>query len=263
MSQNFKESFKNFYFLLEGSKKPFNFTGGILMEKILKTIPYPSEQEKLLKIADRDTVFAWLLLKSNFNQNEHWNYIYKRDVVISRIAEDLGRSRQWAAKKLKRLIGEGIVEDMGDHYRLPHTNKYQKLDGETVLNLLKIYDIFQNPEEVINLFVYLVDQWEKCKKTNEQSFLITPKWLLQYFGKPTNHSSQYNHMKGMLTLLQGAGIVKFRTTICVSRGLQYKALEVYEVFNHATQDWLDKQVARRQKLKEQNIPVIVIQEETK
>ena len=75
----------------------------------------------------------------------------------------------------------------------------------------------------------------------QRAFYCSAREILAAFGDSTTHTENYDRMRCILTILQGAGIIKFRTIMPKQlengqwRGQQ---LEVYEVNKRASEEWL-------------------------
>jgi hypothetical protein len=46
---------------------------------VLTEIKFVTQSKKLIEMAYSDTIYAWLLLHSHYDPDEHHNYIYQKD----------------------------------------------------------------------------------------------------------------------------------------------------------------------------------------
>lgn len=162
------------------------------------------------------------------------------------MAKDLKRSRQTISKRFKELLAlsnaseragrRDILVDMGKYYVLPCFRDFQKLDCDTVLNLFRLCGKARR-EELVKTYAWLLKKFEANEKEISYTDLITT------FGHSKGHEETYNRFKDILTTLQGAGLIKFRTTIDTARarsGQFSKGLYIYQVNKKADTEWLDK-----------------------
>lgn len=90
-----------------------------------------------------DTIYAWLLLHSHYNEMEDHNYIYKKDFSYTEIGKDIHRTRQTVSTRFNALLGKRddigkpliYYEEKSKAYILPSFREFEKLDAETILNL--------------------------------------------------------------------------------------------------------------------------------
>jgi hypothetical protein len=59
----------------------------------LKKINFVVNQTKLREMAYGDSVYAWLLLHSHYDETEDHNYIYGSSINYSQIGRDIHRTR--------------------------------------------------------------------------------------------------------------------------------------------------------------------------
>ena len=75
------------------------------------------------------------------------------------------------------------------------------------------------------------------------SFSTSSKEILQAYGSSASHNKKYENMRAIFTLLQGAGIIKFKTTSYERRSdgtVMPPQMIVYEVNDKASDEWLEK-----------------------
>ena len=137
-------------------------------------IPFSVEPDKLKRLAYNDCVYAWLLVHSFENKGEYHCYIYKNSFTFQQIAKDIHRSRQTVSRRFNELLRTEdnpfgfITEDIycGEKvYKLPYSNPFQYLHGETVIKLLNL-PLKDQKEELIKTLAYLLK-----KKKEAASYL--------------------------------------------------------------------------------------------
>lgn len=214
---------------------------------MLKTIRFVTNETKLRQMAYGDSVYAWLLLHSHYNECEKHNYIYEKDFTIQEIARDIHKNRHTVSKRLKDLLqsnpnsaGKDLIyyDYINKCYILPNFTDFQRLDSDTVLNLFWIcgHDI-KVKEELIKLYAWLKKSVEQGNKQ------ISFRDIIVAFGHSTGNKQLYDNYKAQLTVLQGAGLVNFKTGIDEERsrnGLFCKTFYIYKVNDKASQEWIDK-----------------------
>lgn len=217
------------------------------MEITLKKIPFVTEDSRLKRMAYGDTVYAWLLLHSHYDQSENHNYIYKRDVNFTKIGQDIGKFRKTVSARFQKLLHDNkqdnpgtrdLIVDQGDYYILPNFADFQYLDSDTVLNLFRLTSEKSRREELIKTYAWLKKKYHQKQKE------ISYREILAAFGYNVNNATNYNRIKDNFTTLQGAGLIQFRTGLnqmSNEKGQFTKTLTVYKVNDKASQEWLDKQ----------------------
>lgn len=116
------------------------------------------------------------------------------------------------------------------------------MDGNTVLQLLCL-PIREQKEELIKTYAYLLKKKRMTIKEGKSYFTCSSKEVLREFGHSEGNGQSYERMKAIFTILQGAGIIKFRTTLPEQKedGTWRPAyMEVYEVNKKASDEWLGK-----------------------
>ena len=214
-------------------------------ESYRKHINFRTEPHILKELAYNDCVYAWLLLHSHFRKDEKHNYIYKNEVHFGNIAAKIHRSRQTVSKRFNALLDSGIIKEytyLGKKvYKIPYYSDFEELDGETVLQLL-VLPFEKQHEELIKVYAYLLKKKRNAKKEGASSFLVSSRELIEMGGRnPKQGGAPYTRMKAVLTILQGAGIIKFKELLA-TQDEQGKwtgpKMEVYEVNQRASEDWL-------------------------
>lgn len=214
---------------------------------MLNKINFVVNQNKLREMAYGDTIYAWLLLHSHYNEIEDHNYIYKKDFSYTEIGKDIHRTRQTISTRFNALLGKRddigkpliYYEEKSKAYILPSFREFEKLDAETVLNLFWLCGEgdTKRKEELIKTYAWIKKQF---KNKNKQ---ISFEDLIQAFGHSDGNKQIYARYKDILTTLQGAGLIKFRTDINTYRdakGQFSKTFYIYQVNERASKEWLDK-----------------------
>ena len=196
------------------------------------------------ELAYGDCVYAWLLLHSYYNPEEKHNYIYKEDINFTKIGAQMHRSRQTISKRFNDLINKDIIRQYKYNgktcYKIPYYSEFEELDGETTFQLLCL-PLKEQKEELIKTYAILLKKKRAMEKEGKKLFYCSAEQLIKECGKTATHASTYERMRGILTLLQGAGIIKFRTILAQqnSKGEWVgPQMEVYEVNKRANEEWL-------------------------
>jgi hypothetical protein len=216
----------------------------------IKKIPFRTEGEILINLQYNDCVYAWLLLHSHYDPNEDHNYIYKDDFSFNDIAKDIGRSRQTVSRRFKELLQETetkegdiippIVRERDKYYIIPCSKDFSSLHSDTVIKLLRL-PIKEQKEELIKTYAFLLKKKREANKEGYDSFNISHKQIIEEFGHSTGHKQTYDRVRAILTILQGAGIIKFRTVegIQNSKGdFTGTQMWIYEINDKASDEWL-------------------------
>lgn len=207
-------------------------------------INFRTEDYVLKDLVYNDCVYAWVLLHSYYNPTEKHNYIYKEDINYTKIANQIHRSRQTVSKRFNDLLDSGIIKaykyEGKKAFKIPYYNEFEEMHGETVFQLLCLPFKTQK-EELIKTYAYLLKKKRIAIKEKRQYFTCSSKEILTAFGHSEGNGTAYDRIRGILTILQGAGILKFRTTLPEQKpdGTWRPAqMEVYEVNNKASDEWL-------------------------
>lgn len=213
-----------------------------------------------------DAIYAWLLLHSHYDPDENHNFIYKRDFTFKQIGKDIGRNEKTVSRRFKELLPpekakdndnkeHSILKDLiwyderNKCYILPCFRDFQTLDAQTVLNLFRLNSQKSRREELIKTYAWLRKQFELKNKD------ISYNDLIQAFGHSFGNEQTYDRYKDILTTLQGAGLIKFRTDLTNFRGKDgkyEKTLYIYQVNKYASQEWLDKEYKEEEKIEKAN-----------
>lgn len=212
---------------------------------MLAKINFVVNKTKLKELAYNDSIYAWLLLHSHYNPDEDHNYIYEKEFTFTQIGKDIHRTRQTVSTRFKDLLNSNssntkdflVYDSSSKVYLLPCFKDFEKLDAETVLNLFWLYGQ-GNPshkEELIKTYAWLKRQ---IKEKNKE---ISYNDMIKAFGHTKGNEQTYQRYKDIMTTLQGAGLIKFRTDLNRNAKGQYdKTFYIYQVNEKASKEWLDK-----------------------
>ena len=212
---------------------------------MLDKINFVVNKTKIKEMAYGDSVYAWLLLHSHYNPDEDHNYIYEKDFTFVQIGKDIHRTRQTVSTRFKDLLksNSGSSKDLliydanNKVYYLPCFREFEKLDADNVLNLFWLYGQGNSSrkEELIKTYAWLKRQ---IKEKNKE---ISYNDLIKAFGHSKGNEQTYQRYKDIMTTLQGAGLIKFRTDLNRNTKGQYdKTFYVYQVNDKASKEWIDK-----------------------
>jgi len=213
---------------------------------MLNQIYFVTNETKLKEMVYNDSIYAWLLLYSHYSPDENHNYIYRKDFTYEQIGKALGKTRQTVSKRLTKLIEDEKDSDRPLIYEstdkkklyLPCFREFQKLDKQIVLNLFRLCSLAPRREELIKTYAWL----RKKNEEGQKDFSLND--LIEVFGHSKGNEQTYNRYKDILTTLQGAGLIKFRTDMIQNRtkkGEFSKTLYIYQVNKSASKEWLDKE----------------------
>lgn len=213
---------------------------------MLNQIYFVTNETKLKEMVYSDSIYAWLLLYSHYSPDEEHNYIYRKDFTYEQIGKALGKTRQTVSKRLAKLIEDEknsprpLIYESPDKKILyfPCFREFQKLDKPTVLNLFRLCSLAPRREELIKTYAWL------RKKNDEGKKEFSLNDLIEVFGHSKGNEQTYDRYKDILTTLQGAGLIKFRTDTIQNRtkkGEFSKTLYIYQVNKSASKEWLDKE----------------------
>lgn len=214
---------------------------------MLSKINFVVNKEKIKEMAYGDSVYAWLLLHSHYSPDENHNYIYENEFTFTQIGKDIHRTRQTVSTRFKELLSNSelnitknlLYYDASDKaYILPCFREFEELDADTVLNLFWLYGQgnTSKKEELIKTYAWLRHRF---KERNGKQ--ISYNDLMDSFGHSKGNEQTYQRYKDIMTTLQGAGLIKFRTdNYRDNKGKYSKTFYIYEVNKKASQEWVDK-----------------------
>ena len=213
-----------------------------------KKIPFPTSQSNLEKLSYNDCIYAWLLVHSFENKDQYHSYIYKNSFTFQQIAADIHRSRQTVSRRFNEMLITdenplGFIREeniLGEKaYILPYGNPFQYLHGETVIKLLNL-PLKDQKEELIKTLAYLLEKSKKKNKEGCKNFNVSAKEIIEIFNHSSGNKQAYERMRLNLTVLQGAGIIKFKTVSYDSRKGMPPQMFVYYISKEgkASDEWL-------------------------
>lgn len=201
------------------------------------SIVFPSSIEDLRQLEYNDDILAWWIL--HFENKA----VQKSDFTYKQISQDIGISRQTASSRFQNLINKKcnrgfLIEKKNNNscsYALSYLNKTQLLNKKTVKKLLEINKSNKN-EELIKTLVYILEK----KQQKICPFTLTVKEILTNFGHSIGNITAYNRIRNNLDILQGAGIIKFKTVNYDNRDGMPPQMYVYYVADEgkASDEWL-------------------------
>lgn len=213
-------------------------------------IPFTTSSYDLKSLAYNDCVYAWLLVHSFENKDQYHCYIYKNSFTFQQIAKDTHRTRQTVSRRFKEML---ITEDnpggfikeceyCGEKaYKLPYSNPFQYLHGETVIKLLNL-PLKDQKEELIKTLAYLLEKKKQKELEKSKNFCVSASEIIEAFGHSIGNKQTYERIRLNLTVLQGAGIIKFKTIDYDNRQGMPPQMFVYYVSDEgrASDEWLGK-----------------------
>lgn len=191
-------------------------------------IRYPDGERELKNLKYGDVIYAWLLIHSVYSESTDCFFVNKKVCAFTNIAKDIGRSRQTVSKRIKELLKIGMIkEDMENGgYLIPTFINFQRIDCEVIYKLIFLSSTDSQKEELIKTFVWLrrrfLDDNKKISYTD----------LIKAFGHSRGNEETYDRYKDILTTLQDAGLIKFRTDFSNYRGINgmyEKTLYIYQI----------------------------------
>lgn len=211
-----------------------------------KNIPYRVSQSDFKNLAYKDRVYAWLLAHSYNDPNEFHSYIYRDSFTYSQLGRDIHRTARTVSTHVQKLIDAGYLYEktiFGKKvFMIPYSNPFEYLDGETIVALLRILPSEKtgSMEDLINTLGYIMAKKRQAEKEGNSSFEISSKEILKAFGHSVGNEESYRQVRLNLTILQGAGIIKFRTINYKDRAGMPQQMFVYWVSDKgkANEEWL-------------------------
>ena len=170
--------------------------------------PIPTEKEFMInKISD--LVYGYLQTKSYIGKNikgETVSLVYKTNYLVGDISKATKIKTRTVYNKIKNLLDSGYIkeEDIVDKdgevrraYTFKAVTLYQKVNMETLR-----YLVSTGNDNVIKVYVYLLNQYLYRKNINKQYLFTEKDILIDCFGlKSTSHSSDYKKVHDILNCL--------------------------------------------------------------
>ena len=132
---------------------------------------------------------------------------------------------------------------------MAYYNWYEELDGETVYQLISL-PFKDTREELIKTYAYLLKKKRISIKENKPLFVCSANEIILAFGHHPTNTQTFERIKFILTILQGAGIIKFRVLLPRQDETGKwigKQMEVYEVNKKASDEWLGSRPSQFEK----------------
>ena len=206
-------------------------------------IPFTTNTEKYKKLAYNDCVYAWLLAHSYEDKKEYHCYIYKESFTFEKIGKDINRTRQTVGKRFKELIDANLIVEKKvcgkTAFLMPYSNPFEYIDTETAVKLLAL-PLKEQKEELIKTLSYILKKKTQANLEKKSNFTITSKEILEEFGHSIGNEQSYQRIRMNLTVLQGAGIIKFKTINYNDQKGMPPVMVVYQVNStgRASDEWL-------------------------
>lgn len=211
---------------------------------LLQNVKFRTEDFVIKTLAYSDSVYAWLLLHSHFQREEKYNYIYKDEINFSEMSLYMTKTRKTISKRFNSLIELEILREFDNNgrkgYKMPYFSDFETLDGLTVYRLITL-PLKDQKEEIIKTYALLLKKKREFEKNNESTFLYSVTQLIKDLGRSPSNKQIYERIRGILTILQGAGIIKFRVLLreqTINGQWIGPRMEIYEVNNKASEEWL-------------------------
>ena len=212
--------------------------------EFLPSINFRTEDFFIKTLAYSDNVYAWLLLHSHFQKQEKYNYIYKDEINFSEMSLYMTKTRKTISKRFNQLLEMRVIREIEINnrkaYKMPYFSDFEALDGLTVYRLITL-PLKEQKEEIIKTYALLLKKKREFMKNNESIFLYSVTQLIKDLGRSPSNKQIYERIRGILTILQGAGIIKFRVLLREQKqNGQWigPRMEIYEVNNKASEEWL-------------------------
>lgn len=211
---------------------------------MLTHVNFNTEEQVLRDLAYNDIVYAWLLIHSHYKPEEKHNFIYKSEFTFKGIGKEIQRNEKTVSSRFKSLKEQGIIRECNYQgkkvYKMSYYDQFEELDSETVYQLISL-PVKDTREELIKTYAYLLKKKRESIREGKRNFTCSSNEIILAFGYSTGHTQTFDRMKFILTVLQGAGIIKFRTILPRQdeKGQWTgKQMEVYEVNQRASDEWL-------------------------
>lgn len=208
------------------------------------TIHFPTDEDFLSTIKNSDNIYAWLLLNSFYDSINNFYYTYKENINYTTIATQMKRSRQTISTRFKQLLKNNFIQEFIYNgkkcYKILNYKDFEELDKETVFQLLYL-SVDKQKEELIKTYAYLLKKKRIAIREKQKTFYCSSKEVIEAFGGSATHKEIYDRMRCIFTILQDAGIIKFKTVMAqqLANGTWCgPKIEVYEVNKRASEEWL-------------------------
>lgn len=153
-----------------------------------------------------DILYAYLQCISERDVLSGKRYFSKKAINFSKLGEMFNLSRQTVSTKFKNLKELGLVEDMGDQYKLIELSA--DLASLVPYDTLKLITDTLN-ENSISTYIYLLN----CYYANDcRPFQFTLDQVKAYIGISTNTRSNNDIITNILYVLEKIGLIKYSLT---------------------------------------------------
>ena len=163
----------------------------------------PKIKEVLSEKYYSDILYCHLQVISERNEDKVSRDVSKKDINFSKLAEELGMTRQTISKKFKKLIELGLLVEEGDKYNLVvlETNQVFFVPQETLRKMVSCFN-----ERTISIYVYLANRYY-ANQDKGFDFNITGLKELTGLGTKTNNNNYI--ITDILEFLQKLGLIKY------------------------------------------------------
>lgn len=175
--------------------------------KFANTRQMPKTKEYLAHKGYSDIVYAWLQVNSLYDKENDVRYINKKEVKFTRIADELGISRQTASTRFKNLLDEEGLNLIKynkelNRYELIHLDKKLAflVQKETLRKMVSALN-----ENSINIYVYLYNRFF----AEPQGFDFTLDQIKRIIGISDKTRSNNYIITDILEMLSLLGLIEY------------------------------------------------------
>ena len=167
-------------------------------EKNRRQVPKIKEYLSLKKYCD--ILYCYLQVISNYDDETKERYVLKKSINFTKIAGDLGISRQTASTKFKNLKDMGLIVE--DSIRFILVNLDKEIAELVPFSTLRILTNTVK-DNVISVYIYLLVRYRAEK---QQPFIFTFEQIKKYVGIGESRGTDYI-VSDILTLLSKLELV--------------------------------------------------------
>lgn len=149
-----------------------------------------------------DYLYGWLVLKADMEAGVR--YIWKRDLVYSKIEEELGITRKTLAKYFGYMVDNGLLIDNGDRWELKELDQGGFWVETDKLRLL----VELRKRYAISVYVYLIKGYWMFNQRGKKSVPVLLDNVKRYIGLATNTRSNNSVITDLFTELSALGLLK-------------------------------------------------------
>lgn len=204
-------------------------------------IKFPADITFLQDINCADKLYTWLLLHSSYDRKKKYYYIYKENVVYSKIGQELHCARQTISKRFKALIGRGVLKECihndQESYRFQDWDDSELIDRETLQKLISFTEMTAT-DNLIIVYVYLLS----CYNSNSEDFKTSLTKIIKNLHLAIGHSETYERVKNILSILREVGLLIYNVEDRTrnEQGRFTGGFHVYKVKDTANEEWLNE-----------------------